>query len=136
MRHPNRDSRDYQFIDKFEAGMVLTGSDAKSLRLQPPQFAAAKVEIKDNHPELLGLLIPLYKYSQGQPVDTTATRGLLLTRREIAKLISYRHQKYMIIPIALYTKGNWWKVELGVGRKMRKYEKRQKIKDEEFKRGL
>lgn len=133
MKHFNKESRDYEFIAKFEAGIALTGSDAKSLRTQVPQFANSKVEIQNGHPVLFNLTIPLYKYSQGQPIDTTHERNLLLSEKEIAKLISYRNQKYMLIPVAIYLKGKWFKVEIGVGRKMRKYEKREKIKAKEMK---
>ena len=131
MRHFNRDSLDYKFIDKFEAGLVLTGSDVKSLRTQTVQFANSKVEIRNGQPILINLQIPLYKYSQGQVIDTTADRSLLLSEREIAKLISYRNQKYMLIPITIFLKGHWFKVEIGVGRKMRKYEKKEKLKARE-----
>ncbi|MDD4785183.1 MAG: SsrA-binding protein [Candidatus Shapirobacteria bacterium] len=134
MKHFNKESRDYEFIAKFEAGIALTGSDVKSLRTQIPQFANSKVEIENGFPVLSNLKIPLYKYSQGQTIDTTAQRNLLLSDKEIAKLISFRNQKYMLIPIAIYLKGKWFKVEIGVGRKMRKYEKREKIKAREIAR--
>ena len=136
MKHFNKESRDYEFVAKFEAGIALTGSDAKSLRNQVPQFANSKVEIQNSHPVLFNLTIPLYKYSQGQIIDTTHERNLLLSQKEIAKLISYRNQKYMLVPISLFLKGKWFKVEIGVGRKMRKYEKREKIKAKEIKKTL
>ncbi|HPT66390.1 MAG TPA: SsrA-binding protein [Candidatus Woesebacteria bacterium] len=132
MKHFNKESRDYEFIAKFEAGIALTGSDAKSLRTQVPQFANSKVEIENGLPVLFNLQIPLYKYSQGQTIDTTHNRNLLLSQKEIAKLISFRNQKYMLIPISIYLKGKWFKVEIGVGRKMRKYEKREKLKAKEL----
>ena len=134
MRYFNKDSLDYQFIHKFEAGLALTGADAKSLRTQTPQFASSKIEIVNGQPILFDLKIPKYKYSQNTLTDTTADRNLLLSEKEIAKIQSLRHQKYMIIPIAIYLKGKWFKVEIGVGRRMRKYEKRQKIRDEEIKK--
>jgi len=136
MKHFNKESRDYEFIAKFEAGIALTGSDAKSLRTQTPQFANSKVEIKNGQPILSNLKIPLYKYSQGQPIDTTQERNLLLSQKEILKLISFRNQKYMLIPISIFIKGKWFKVEIGVGRKMRKYEKREKIKAKEMKKTI
>lgn len=136
MKYFNKESLDYQFVDKFEAGLALTGSDAKSLRTQTPQFANSKVEIKNSIPILTNLKIPLYKYSQKQEIDTTRERNLLLSEKEIAKLISFRNQKYMIIPIAIFLQGKWFKVEIGIGRKMKKYEKRQKIKDRELKQSL
>lgn len=136
MRHFNRESRDYQFIDKFEAGLALSGGDAKSLRTQPPQFRNSHVEIRNGTPLLVNLHIPPYKYATQNVVDTTQDRPLLLKKREIAKLISYRNQKYMIIPIAIYLAGKWFKVELGIGRKQRKYEKREKIRKREIRKGL
>jgi len=137
MRYFNKDSLDYEFKEKFDAGIALTGADAKSLRVQTPQFANSSVEIIDGQPTLFNLRIPKYAYSSKEIDPNIITeRKLLLSEREIAKLISLRHQKYMIIPIAIHLKGKWFKVEIGVGRKMRKYEKRQKIKDEEIKKTL
>ena len=137
MRYFNKDSRDYHFAHKFEAGIALSGADAKSLRTQKPQFAASKIEIINGQPLLFNLKIPKYKYSQKEETnDKISERILLLSEKEIAKLISLRHQKYMIIPIAIYLKGKWFKVEIGVGRKLRKYEKRQKIKDRELKKHI
>ncbi len=136
MRYFNKDSLDYQFIHKFEAGIALNGADAKSLRVQTPQFIGSKVEVVNGQPILFNLKIPVYKYSQNAQTDKTLNRNLLLSEKEIAKLQSFRHQKYMIIPIAIYLRGKWFKVEIGVGRKMRKYEKRAKIKDEEIQKSL
>jgi len=136
MRYFNKDSLDYQFTDKFDAGIALTGADAKSLRVQTPQFTNSRVEVINGQPILFNLKIPKYKYSQEDTVDTTSERNLLLSEKEIAKLISLRHQKYMIIPIAIFLKGKWFKVEIGIGRKMRKYEKREKIKQKEIKKSL
>lgn len=136
MRYFNKDSLDYQFIDKFDAGIALTGADAKSLRVQTPQFIGSRIEVINGQPILFNLKIPVYKYSQNIETDKTLERNLLLSEKEIAKLQSFRHQKYMIIPVAIHLKGKWFKVEIGVGRKMRKYEKRQKIKDQELKKTI
>ena len=100
MRYFNKDSLDYQFIDKFDAGIALTGADAKSLRVQTPQFAGSTIEVINGQPILFDLKIPKYKYAQNTLADTTSERNLLLSEKEIARLQSLRHQKYMIIPIA------------------------------------
>ena len=134
MRYFNRDSLDYEFKEKFEAGIALSGSDAKSLRTQGVQFNGSKVEIINGVPVVFNLTIEKYKFSQNEETDTTQERKLLLSSKEIAKLQSLRQQKYMIIPISIYLKHNWFKMEIGVGRKMKKYEKREKIKDKEFKK--
>jgi SsrA-binding protein len=134
MRYFNRDSLDFEFKDKFEAGIVLTGSDAKSLRTQGVQFNGSKIEIINGIPTLFNLTIEPYKFSQNQEIDKTKERKLLLSTKEIAKLQSLRNQKYMIIPITIFLKGKWFKVEIGAGRKMRKFEKREKIKAKEIKK--
>lgn len=136
MRYFNRDSLDYKFEHKFEAGLALTGSDAKSLRTQGVHFNGSKVEVINGVPLIFNLTIEPYQYAQNQAIDTTADRRLLLSAKEIAKLQSFRHQKYMLIPISIFLKGKWFKVEIGVGRKMRKYEKREKIKTREIARDL
>jgi SsrA-binding protein len=136
MRYFNRDSLDFEFKDKFEAGLALNGSDAKSLRTQGVHFNGSKVEIINGIPTIFNLTITPYKYSQSQIIDTTNERKLLLKEKEIAKLQSYRNQKYMLIPIAIFLKGQWFKVEIGVGRKLRKFEKREKIRKEEIKNSL
>lgn len=136
MRYFNKDSLDYQFIEKFDAGIALSGADAKSLRVQTPQFIGSRVEIINGQPILFNLKIPTYKYSQNIDIDTTLERNLLLSEKEIAKLISFRHQKYMMIPISIHLKGKWFKVEIGVGRKLKKFEKREKIKKREIQKTL
>ena len=136
MRYFNKDSLDYQFIDKFDAGIALTGADAKSLRVQTPQFIGSRIEVINGQPILFNLKIPVYKYSQNIETDKTLERNLLLSEKEIAKLQSFRHQKYMIIPVAIHLKGKWFKVEIGVGRKLKKFEKREKIKNREIQKTL
>jgi len=131
VRYFNKDSRDYNFLEKFEAGMALSGADAKALRVSGAQFNGAKVEIINGVPTVFNLTITPYKFAQNKETDKSTERKLLLTKKEIAKLQSLRHQKYMLIPIAIFTKGRWFKMEVGVGRKMKKYEKREKIKARE-----
>ena len=134
MRYFNKDSLDYNFSDKIVVGLVLSGSDAKALRVNGVQFKGAKVEVINGIPTVFNLEITPYKYSQNQEKDKSGERKLLLNSKEIAKLQSYRNQKYMIIPISIFLQGIWFKMEIGIGRKMRKFEKREKIKKEEMKR--
>lgn len=136
MRHFNKESYDYHFEKKYIAGLVLTGSDAKSLRVQNVQFENSHVDVINGQPILMNLHIPVYKYSQSQTVDTTRDRQLLLSTKEISELQSWRRQKYMLIPVAIFTQGPWFKVEIGVGRKFRKYEKRQKLMKRESEQSI
>jgi len=132
MKQFNRDSRDYKFIDKFEAGLVLTGAEAKSLRTQTAQFANSKIDFNDKIPMITNLSIPLYKFSQGQEFEAARDRQLLLKESEIAKLLSFKHQKYALVPISIFLKNRFFKLEFGVGKKIKKYEKRDIIKAREF----
>lgn len=136
MKYFNRDSLDYNFSDKMVAGLVLSGADAKALRVNGVQFKGAKVEVMNGTPTVFNLEITPYRYSQNQEKDKSGERKLLLSSKEIAKLQSYRNQKYMMIPIAIFLQGRWFKMEIGIGRKMRKFEKREKIKKEEMKKGI
>ena len=136
MKYFNKDSLDYNFSDKMLAGLVLSGADAKALRVNGVHFKGAKVEVIDGIPRVLNLEITPYKYSQNQEIDKSGERKLLLSSKEIAKLQSYRNQKYMMIPISIFLQGIWFKMEIGIGRKMRKFEKREKIKKKEIKKGL
>lgn len=136
MKYFNRDSLDYNFSDKMVAGLVLSGADAKALRVNGVQFKGAKVEVMNGNPTVFNLKITPYKYSQNQEKDKSGERKLLLSSKEIAKLQSYRNQKYMMIPIAIFLQGRWFKMEIGIGRKMRKFEKREKIKKEEMRKGI
>jgi SsrA-binding protein len=122
---------DFNFSEKFEAGLVLSGSDAKALRVNGVQFNGSKVEVINGIPTVFNLTITPYKYSQNKEMDKTGERKLLLSQKEIAKMQSLRNQKYMLIPIAIFLKGKWFKMEIGAGRKMRKFEKREKIKAKE-----
>lgn len=136
MRHFNRRSRDYQFSDKIEAGLVLSGSEVKSLRTQPAHFQNSQIILPHSQPQIIGLDIPPYRYSSDQQTDTTRPRRLLLSSAQINKLKSYKNQKYTLVPIAIYPKGKWFKLEIGIGRKLKKYEKRAKLKTKEFKSQL
>ncbi len=136
MKYFNKDSLDYSFSDKMVAGIVLSGADAKALRVNGVHFKGAKVEVINGMPTVMNLEITPYKYSQNQETDKSGERKLLLNSKEIAKLQSYRNQKYMMIPISIFLQGIWFKMEIGIGRKMRKFEKREKIRKKEAKKTL
>lgn len=132
MRHFNLDSRDYDFQDKFVAGLILSGSDVKSLRTQTTPMLGSRVDVIDGYPKLFNIHIPKYKFSN--VLDDSGERSLLLSNKEILKLISYKKQKLMMVPISIFVKGRFFKLEFGVGRKLKKHDKRQKIRSEEMKR--
>jgi len=128
MRHFNRESREYKFVDQFIAGLVLTGPDVKSLRLLTLPWGAAKVDFIGSYPYLVNFHIPQYQFAPDSTHHQVFERKLLLTPKEIIKLQTYRKQKYAFVPIAIFPHGRWFKLEFGVGKKMNQFDKRAKLK--------
>ena len=125
-----RASFDYDIKDTLLAGLVLTGAETRSLREHHGSLQGAFVQIKDNEAWLVNALItPLKTNVANLPSEVqNRNRKLLLKRREIESLIQAKTQGNTVIPIKLLTKGRYIKVEIGIGRGKRKYDKRQTIK--------
>jgi SsrA-binding protein len=121
---------DYFILDKFEAGLVLKGTEVKSLREKHCQLkdAYARVDPRGNM-ELLNFHINPYEMGNRYNVDPTRSRRLLLHKREIAKLGEQQQVKGMtIVPLRVYFKGGRAKIELGVGKGKVEHDKRADIK--------
>lgn len=134
----NRKARhDYDIIDTYECGIVLLGSEVKSLR-------AAQVQMKDAHAEIRGdelwlesLHIAPYQFALGGGHDPERPRKLLLHRRQIESLIGKMAEKGLtLVPLSIYFTGGLGKVELALARGRRQYDKRQAIKEREMKREM
>ncbi len=136
MHYKNRNASNYSTVDQFEAGIALTGAEAKSLRTQGISFTDSKVILKGTLVTLENVHITPYKYASQSTTDSTRSRPLLLNRGQIKKLLSYQKQKYAIYPIAIYRKGRWIKVSVGVGKRLKKHEKRKIITDRDQKRQI
>lgn len=119
----------YEIIDTIETGIVLTGTEIKSIR-------QGKVNLKDSYAsiqkgEVYAHSIHISPYEHGNIFnkDPLRDRKLLLNKFEIRKLIGQIQQKgYTLIPISLYFKGSLVKLELGIGKGKKLYDKRQDIK--------
>jgi SsrA-binding protein len=121
--------RDYEILDTFEAGIALQGSEVKSLREAKVQLAESYARIDDGEIWLMGLHISPYSHS-GQADGHLAdrTRKLLLHRGEIERIRSRLDQERLtLVPLSLYFKDGRAKLELGLGRGRRQYDKRQVI---------
>ena len=125
-----RASFDYDIKDTLLAGLVLTGAETRSLREHHGSLQGAFVQIKDNEAWLVNALItPLKTNVANWPSEVqNRNRKLLLKRREIDSLIQAKTQGNTVVPIKLLTNGRYIKVEIGIGRGKRKYDKRQTIK--------
>lgn len=132
----NRKARhNYEIMETFEAGIVLTGSEVKSLRQGKGSLSEAYAAVRDGEAFLLGMHIPPYAqagYSQHEPVRP---RKLLLHKQEILRLIGKTAEKGLtIVPLSCYFKNGLAKVEIGLAKGKKLYDKRESIKDREWKR--
>lgn len=121
--------RNYEIIDRFEAGMVLTGSEVKSLRLGNANLRDAFVQIRGGEAFLLNAHIAPYDMAREGGHESDRPRKLLLHKREILRLGSALAEKGLaLVPLQMYWKDGRAKVELGLGKGRRAYDKREAIK--------
>ena len=127
----------YTISDKLEAGIVLTGTEIKSIRTGKVNLKDTYINIKNGEAFIYGMHISPYEQGNIFNVDPLRTRKLLLNRREINKLIGFIQQKgASIIPIQLYFKRNFVKLELGIGKGKKLYDKREDIAKKEAQRKI
>jgi SsrA-binding protein len=123
---------DYFVIQKFEAGLMLTGTEVKSLRDGKAQLKDAYVIFKDDEAFLFGAHISPYSHGNFQNHEPERTRKLLLHRREIDKLKVQTTEKGLsVVPLRLYFKGSRVKAEIAVVRGKKQYDKRETEKKRE-----
>lgn len=129
----NRRARfDYAILDTFECGMVLVGTEVKSLRERHVNFSDAYALLKDHELFLIGLKIEPYKYGTHENHIVDRTRKLLLHRKELDKLErSITRKGLTLIPLKLYFKDGRAKVLIGLAEGKTKGDKRQSIKKRE-----
>ncbi len=128
---------DYFVEDTYEAGIVLVGSEVKSIRCGGVNLRDSFVIIKNGEAFMLGAHISPYKMGSFFNVDARRTRKLLLNRAEINKLRGRVEQKgYTLIPLKLYFKGSLVKIEVGVCKGKELHDKRASIKEKENNRNL
>ncbi len=118
----------YNIENTYEAGIVLSGTEIKSIRAGKVNLKDSYAIIKNGEVFILGMHISLYEHGNIFNKDPLRSRKLLLNKREINKLIGLTKQKgYALIPISLYFKGSIVKVELGIGKGKKLYDKRQEL---------
>lgn len=123
---------DYFILDKFEAGIALTGTEVKSLRLGKANLADAYVLVRRGEAELLNAHISPYTHGNRENHDPLRTRKLLLHKREIDKLSQAITEKGLtVVPLRLYMKGGLVKAEIAVARGKKLYDKRETEKKKE-----
>lgn len=132
----NRRARhDYAISDTYEAGLVLTGTEVKSLRAGKANLTDAYAEVRDGEVWLVNLHIPEYDQGTWTNHEPRRTRKLLLHAHEINRLIGKTKQSGLtLVPMQMYFKDGKAKVEIGLGRGKKAYDKRQDLAAREAKR--
>ncbi len=134
----NRKARHDFFIeDEYEAGMVLTGTEVKSLRLGKVNLKDAYAQIKDGEVFVYQLHIGAYPFAYYGNHDPLRPRKLLLHKREIKRLYGKVNEKgHTLVPLKLYFKKGRVKISLALAKGKRKYDKREAIKRRDEQRDL
>ena len=129
--------RDYHLEDRREAGLVLMGTEIKSIRAGRVNLADGYVQVRDGELWLINVHIAPYDPAGRYGHEPRRPRKLLLHRREIDRLISRVQERgYTIVPVRLYLKEGRAKVEIALARGKRKYDKRQAISKRDAQRDI
>ena len=127
----------YFIEDKIETGMVLFGTEIKSIRAGKVNLKDSYANIKNGEVYISGMHISPYEHGNIFNKNPLRDRKLLLKKREINRLIGLTKQKgYTLIPISIYFKGNFVKLELGIGKGKKLYDKRQDIAKKDAERRI
>ena len=127
---------DYEILETFDAGLVLIGQEVKSIKNKHISLKGAYVVSKDSEFFLIGASVPPYQPKNApKDYDQERTRKLLLKKAEINYLIGKSKQKGLtLIPLRVYTKLGRIKLEFGIAKGKKKFDKRETIKKRDFKR--
>ena len=125
----------YTITDTLEAGIVLTGTEIKSLRSGKVNIKDCYASIDNGEVFIHSMHISPYEHGNIFNKDPLRDRKLLLNKNEIRKLVGLiKQQGYTLVPISLYFKGSFVKVELGIGKGKKLYDKREDLKKKDQQR--
>jgi SsrA-binding protein len=132
----NRRARHEYFIDEtVEAGLVLTGTEIKSIRAGKVNLQDAHARVENGEAWLYGLNVAAYSHGNRFNVEPDRRRKLLLHRREIDRLLGRAQERGLtLIPLSLYLRNGFAKIELAIARGKKLYDKRQSIAEREARR--
>jgi SsrA-binding protein len=132
----NRKARhNYEITDVYEAGLVLTGTEVKSLRAGRASLADGYAEVRDGEVWLRNVHIPEYDQGSWTNHEPRRSRKLLMRRDEISRLIGKTHERGLtLVPLSLYFKDGYAKVELALARGKKTHDKRQALVEKQAKR--
>jgi len=132
-----RASFDYELTEHLVAGLVLSGDEVKSLKSGFGSLKGSFVSLRDNEAYLTAAHItPYSKASDKAGIDPTRNRKLLLHRRQIDTLIAHKQAGLSVVPTALLLAGSLIKIEIGIGRGKKRYDKRETMKRRDTERDI
>lgn len=129
---------DYEIIEKYEAGLVLTGQEVKSIKGGHINLSGSYVVFRGLEPYLIGAKVPPYQ-PKNAPADYNPeqSRKLLLNKKEIDYLAGKVHERgFSLIPLKVYEKSGRIKLEFGLAKGKKKYDKKEKIKKRDTERQI
>jgi len=127
----------YEIAEKIEAGIVLTGSEVKSLRNKSGSLVGSYVKVLNQELFLIGAQITPYKFADNTDYDPKRTRKLLVKKKQIFKILASTEKKgWAAVPLSLDLAGNKIKLTIGVGRGKQEFEKREILKNRALKREM
>lgn len=127
----------YEILDTFEAGVILLGTEIKSLRANQGSLSEAYILVSDGEAILKNSSIPPYKFGSVYNHEEKRSRKLLLHKMELKKLkIASNEKGLTIIPLSLYLKDGLAKIKIAIARGKHEYDKRQALKEKSAKRSI
>lgn len=128
---------EYEILDTYEAGVVLRGTEVKSIRLKKVNIQESYARIKDGEVFIVGMNVSTYEMGNRFNHEPLRERKLLLHKHEIRKLIGKLNEKgYTLVPLRMYIKNGKVKIELGLGKGKAVYDKKKTIQERDMKRDL
>lgn len=128
---------DYAISDKYKAGVVLSGAEVKSVKGGQANLKGSYAKILNGELYLVGANIAAYKMARQENYNPTRSRKLLLTKKELNDIAGKLSQKgFVLLPLEIFLDHNLIKVNLGLGRAKKLYDKRQAIKERETKKRI
>ncbi|MFH1560982.1 MAG: SsrA-binding protein [Patescibacteria group bacterium] len=117
----------YQIGEKLEAGIILTGAEAKAIRTRGIELRDSLARVKDGEVFLVNAIIHPYPFARREDQSIDRERKLLLKESQIKRLVEKKRGKLTIVPLACYTSGRWIKIQLGIGKKKTKVQRKQDL---------
>jgi len=134
----NRKARfDYNILETYKVGLVLEGNEVKSIRQGSVNLKDSFGKVENEEVWIYGMHVSPYQRADKRKINPIRPRKVLLQKRELLKLIGRVAEKGLtLVPLKVFLDGNWVKLELGLAKAKRKYEKRESLRRKEVKREI